>query len=238
MSLHIAAKNGDIADIVLMPGDPMRAKFMAEKYLENPVCYNERRAAFGFTGTFAGKRVSVQASGMGVPSISIYTHELLAEFGVRTLVRVGTCGSIQEDLNLNDIVLGMSACTDSSMNRRTFEGQDFAPTADFELLLNTYQVAKKQGVPVRVGPILTADTFYDTKDFWKVWSKHGVLAVEMESTALYTLAARFGARALTILTVSDVIPTHAVMHPDDRERSLDRMVRLALESVTTMDAGA
>jgi purine-nucleoside phosphorylase len=236
MSLHIAAKNGDIADTVLMPGDPMRAKWIAEKYLDKPVCYNERRAAFGFTGTYAGKRVSVQATGMGVPSISIYTHEMLAEYGVKTLVRVGTCGSIQENLGLNDIVLGMSACTDSSMNRRTFDGQDYAPTANFDLLLNTHQVAKKNGVSVRVGPILTADTFYDKPEFWKVWAQHGVLAVEMESTALYTLAARFGARALTILTVSDVIPTHAVMPPDDRERSLDRMIRLALDSVTSMEA--
>ena len=231
MSLHIEAKPGEIAPTVLLPGDPLRAEFIAEKYFENPVRHNRRRAAFGFTGTYQGLPVSVQATGMGVPSISIYVHELIAEYGVKNLIRVGTCGAIQENLELNDIIIAMSACTDSDMNRRPFDGRDFAPTANFDLLKATHDRAIARGLPVRVGSVLTSDLFYDTSDFWKPFADHGVLAVEMETAALYTHAARHRVRALSIVTVSDVIPKGTHMDPDDRERALDRMVTLALEAV-------
>ncbi len=191
MSLHLDAEKGQIPETVLLPGDPLRAKYIAEKYFDSFECHNKRRAAYGYSGFCRGSAIATQATGMGIPSASIYIHELLAEYGVKRLVRIGTCGSIQPDVKIGDVILASAASTNSSINRRTFDGLDFAPTADFGLLSKAYEKAQAQKLPVRVGTVLTSDVFYDTKGFWKVWAEHGVLAAEMEAAALYTLAARF-----------------------------------------------
>ena len=230
MSIHIEGKKGDVAEVVLMPGDPLRAKLVADRYLKDSVRYTERRAAYGYTGTWNGKRVSVQASGMGVPSIGIYAHELIADFGAKTLIRFGTCGSIQSHLQLGNLVAAMSSCTNSAINRHAFNGMDYAPTADFGLLRTADRLARERKLPLAVGPILTADTFYDEPGSWKIWERYGVLGIEMETAMLYTLAARHRVRALTLLTVSDELHTGAAMSGEDRERSLDAMIKLALDT--------
>lgn len=231
VSIHLEAAKGDVAEIVLMPGDPNRATVVAEKYLEGAKRYNARRAAYGYTGTWKGQRVSVQASGMGVPSIGIYAHELINEYGARTLIRFGTCGSIQKELKIGALVAAMSSCTTAGINRHTFPG-DYAPTADFGLLATAHRLATERNLPLTVGSILTADTFYDEPGAWHIWEKYGVLGIEMETAMLYTLASRFGVKALTICTVSDELHTGAAMSGDDRERSLDAMIRLALDTAT------
>lgn len=230
MSIHIAAKPGDIAETILLPGDPLRAKFIAENMLENPVCYNEVRGMYGFTGTYKGKRVSVQGSGMGVPSISIYVNELITSYDVKNLIRIGTCGSMQEHVKIRDVILAMSSSTDSSVNKLRFNGMDYAPTASFKLLKKAYDIAQSKGIETKVGNILTSDTFYhDEPDSWKKWAQFGVLAVEMETTALYTLAAKFGVDALTILTVSDSLITHELTTAQERQETFTKMVEIALE---------
>lgn len=230
MSIHIGAKPGDIANTVLLPGDPLRAQFIAEQFLENPVCYNEVRGMYGFTGTYKGKKVSIQGTGMGVPSISIYIHELMAEYDVTTLIRIGTCGSIQPGIDLREIILAMSASTDSNVNKIRFHGRDYAATASFDLLQKAHIIAQHSGITVRVGNVLTSDTFYrDHPDDWKLWAKYGVLAVEMETAALYTLAAKFQARALSILTVSDNIVTRLQTTAEERQTTFRQMIEIALE---------
>lgn len=232
MSTHIGAKPGEIAPSVLLPGDPLRAKFIAETLLEDAACFNEVRGMLGYTGTYRGKRVSVMGTGMGVPSHSIYVHELISEFGVKSLIRVGTCGGLQPDLGIGDVVLAMSASTDSHINRLRFDGMDYAPTASFDLLLKAYDVAKADGASVRVGNILTSDTFYhDDPEGWRQWAAFGVLAVEMETAGLYTLAAKFHVDALSILTVSDSLVTHEATPSEQRERGFSRMAEIALEIV-------
>lgn len=230
MSIHIDAKPGDIAETILLPGDPLRARHLAETYLEDPVCYNDVRGMLGYTGGYRGKRISVQGTGMGVPSISIYVHELINEFGVRNLIRVGTCGALQPQLELRDVILAMTASTNSQVNRLRFGGRDFAPSASFRLLKRAYDSAEAKGIPVHVGGIYTSDTFYDDDpEAWKLWAAYGVLAVEMETTALYTLAAKFGVEALTILTVSDSLVTRNEDPSDVREKSYTQMMEIALE---------
>lgn len=230
MSVHIKAKPGDVAPTVLLPGDPRRAQFIAETLLDDPVCFNEVRGMLGFTGTFAGKPVSVMGTGMGVPSHSIYVHELIVEFGARTLIRVGTCGALQPDLNIGDVVLAMAASTDSQINKIRFAGQDYAPVASFPLMLSAYEAAKARGMTVRVGGILTSDTFYhDDPDSWKLWAAYGTLVVEMETASLYTLAAKHGVDALSILTVSDSLVTKVATSSEERETGFSRMAELALE---------
>ncbi|MGV8120580.1 MAG: purine-nucleoside phosphorylase [Candidatus Xenobiia bacterium LiM19] len=232
MSAHIGAKRGDIAESVLLPGDPLRARFIAESYLENIVCYNEVRGMFGFTGTFKGKPVSIQGTGMGIPSLSIYVEELIRDHGCKTLIRVGSCGSIQENIKIRDIVLGMGACTDSSTNYLEFEGMSFAPIADFDLLKRAHDYATANGISVKVGNIMATDRFYNPeKSFYEIWKKHGVLAFEMETSALYTIAARNGVRALTILTVSDSILTGEALSALERERIFHEMFDIALNVV-------
>lgn len=232
MSIHIGAKKGDIAPSILLPGDPYRARFIAENLMEDATCFNEVRGMLGFTGTYRGKRVSVMGTGMGVPSHSIYVNELIADYGVKTLVRVGTCGALQPNLELGDVVLAMASSTDSQVNRLRFSGMDYAPTASFELLLKAYQAANARGATVRVGNILTSDTFYhDDPDSWKLWAAFGVLVVEMETTGLYTLAAKYGVDALSILTVSDSLVSGAQTSSEERERTFTQMVELALEIV-------
>ncbi|MCK5245676.1 purine-nucleoside phosphorylase, partial [Candidatus Bipolaricaulota bacterium] len=220
MSIHIGAKPGDIAPSVRLPGDPLRAKFIAETLLEDATCFNEVRGMLGFTGTCQGKRVSVMGTGMGVPSHSIYVNELISEYGAKTLIRVGTCGGLQPDLEIGDIVLAMAASTDSHINRLRFDGMDFAPTASFNLLLKAYEAAKVGNVNVRVGNILTSDTFYhDDPESWKQWAAFGVLVVEMETAGLYTLAAKFGVDALSILTVTDNLISGVKATSEEREKT-------------------
>ena len=234
MSIHIGAKTGQIAEAVLLPGDPMRAQFVAETYLENPECYSRVRGMLGFTGTYRGKKVSVQGTGMGVPSISIYVHELIVEYGAKRLIRIGTCGALQEKMKLGEVVLALAACTDSKVNRIRFQNCDFAPSANFWLLLKAYETAEKRGVPIRVGTVLTSDTFYsDDPESWKIWARYGVLAAEMETAALYTLAAGHDVQGLSILTVSDSLVTGETASSEQRQHGYTNMMEIALQVATT-----
>ncbi|ARK31202.1 purine-nucleoside phosphorylase [Halalkalibacter krulwichiae] len=232
MSVHIGAKQGDIAETILLPGDPLRAKYIAETFLEGAVCYNEVRGMLGFTGTFQGKRISVQGTGMGVPSISIYINELMQEYNVQNLIRVGTCGAIQKDVKVRDVILAMSASTDSQMNRLTFGGVDYAPTANFDLLRKAYDVGVEKGLNLKVGNVFTADMFYNDNSELEKWAKYGILAVEMETAALYTIAAKFGRNALSVLTVSDHILTGEETTSEERQTTFSDMMEVALEAVT------
>lgn len=230
MSIHIGAKESAIANTVLLPGDPLRAKFIAENMLENAVCYNEVRGMYGYTGTYKGKKVSVQGTGMGIPSISIYVNELISSYNAKNLIRIGTCGSYSEDIKLRDVILAMSASTDSSINKLRFNGMDYAPTASFELLRKAYDVACEKGIEVKVGGILTSDTFYrDDPDHWRLWVSYGIKAIEMETAALYTLAAKFNVNALSILTVSDCILTKEETTSEERQKTFSDMIEIALE---------
>jgi len=232
MSIHIGAKKGDIAPSILLPGDPYRARFIAENMMEDATCFNEVRGMLGFTGTYQGKRVSVMGTGMGVPSHSIYVNELITEFNVKTLIRVGTCGALQPNLALGDVVLAMASSTDSHVNRLRFAGMDYAPTASFELLLKAYQTTTERGATVRVGNILTSDTFYhDDPESWKLWAAFGVLVVEMETAGLYTIAAKHGVDALSILTVSDSLVSGAQTTSEQREKTFTQMIEIALDVV-------
>ncbi|MEV6693165.1 purine-nucleoside phosphorylase [Micromonospora sp. NPDC051196] len=235
MSTHIGAKPGEIAERVLMPGDPLRAKWIAETYLEGANCYSTVRGMLGFTGRWNGVEVSVQGSGMGMPSASIYAHELVNEYGVKSLIRVGSCGALSEDLQLRDVIAAIGSSTDSNMNRVRFDGLiDYAPVADFGLLRTSVEVAERRGIAMRVGPILAADAFYtDRPDLYDRLADYGVLAVEMESAALYTIAARFKARALTLLTVSDHIKTGEKTTSQEREQTFGQMVEIALDTIVT-----
>ncbi|MFC1612199.1 purine-nucleoside phosphorylase [Myxococcota bacterium] len=229
MSIHLEAKLGEIAGTVLLPGDPCRAQFLAETYLENLTCYNQVRGALGFTGTYQGNRVSVQSTGMGVPSILIYLYELINEYQAKRLIRIGTCGAMREDLGIGDVILAMSASTDSATNHLRFHGQDFAPTADFELLRRAWENAASMDIPVAVGPVLTHDIFYvEDPGFYEPWARYGVLAVEMETAGLYTLAQGHQVQALTILTVSDNLVTGAQATATQREKSFTPMMEIGL----------
>ena len=230
MSIHIGAEQGQIASTVLLPGDPMRAKHIAETMLEDVICFNEVRGMMGFTGRYGNKRVSVMGSGMGMPTLSIYVNELVTEYHVESLIRVGTCGAFLPHLKIGDIVLAMTASTDSHINRLRFDGMDFAPAASFDLLLAAYKIAKERGIKVQVGGILSGDTFYkDDPDWWKIWAAHGVLVCEMETNALYTLAAKFGVSALSVLTVSDSLVTSEAATAEQREKNFPQMAEIALE---------
>jgi purine-nucleoside phosphorylase len=233
MSTHIGASPGEIAPRVLMPGDPLRAKWIAETYLDDAKCYSTVRGMLGYTGRWAGVDVSVQGSGMGMPSASIYAHELLNEYDVTTLIRVGSCGALTTDLQLRDVVAASGSSTDSNMNRIRFDGLiDYAPVADFGLLRTAVEAAERRGVQMHVGPILAADAFYtDRPDLYDRLADYGVLAVEMESAALYTIAARFKARALTLLTVSDHIKTGERTTAQEREQTFSQMVEIALDTI-------
>ena len=232
---HIGANKGDIAQTILLPGDPLRAKYIAETFLENAVQYNNVRGMLGFTGTYKGKKISVQGTGMGVPSIGIYLHELISEFGVKNLIRVGTAGSYQKDVKVRDVVLAMSASTDSAINRLRFNGADYAPTANAEMLFKAYEIAKQKGLNVKAGNVFTSDTFYgDDPNAWKKWAKFGVLCVEMETAQLYTTAAKLGANALTILTISDSFITHEVTSAEERQTTFNDMIKVALETAISL----
>lgn len=231
MSIHIGAQQGQIAETILLPGDPLRAKYIAETFLEGAECYNNVRGMLGFTGTYKGKRVSVQGTGMGVPSISIYVNELMESYGVQNLIRVGTCGAIQEDIKVRDVIIAMSASSESQTNRLLFNQIDFAPTANFELLHKAYQVAIERNLPVKVGNIFTSDSFYrESLDLYKKLASYQVLAIEMESSALYTLAAKYKRNALSILTVSDHILTGEETSADERQTTFNEMIEVALDA--------
>ena len=230
MTIHIGAKQGQIAPTVLLPGDPLRAKYFAETLLQEVSCFNQVRGMLGYTGRYGDKRVSIMGTGMGIPSLAIYVHELVTEYGVKTLIRVGTCGALQPHLKLGDIVLAMAASTNSHINRLRFGGMDYAPTASFPLLLKAYEVAVARGVRVHVGGILTSDTFYeDDPEWWKKWAAHGALVVEMETSGLYTLAAKFKVDALSVLTVGDSIVSGEASTSEQRERAFPLMAEIALE---------
>ena len=230
MSVHIEAKKGEIAETILLPGDPLRAKWIAETFLENPVCFNKIRGMLGYTGTYNDKRVSVMGTGMGVPSISIYAHELITEYGVKNLIRVGSAGSYQAHVKIRDIVLAMAASSNSGINELRFGGADFAPTADFELFEKAIHAAKAKNIQIKAGNIFTSDEFYaDDFESYKKWSKFGVLCVEMESAGLYTVAAKHNVRALSILTISDSLVTGERTSSSDRETTFKDMIEIALE---------
>lgn len=230
MSIHIGAKKGEVAETVLLPGDPLRAKWIAETYLEDVACYNEVRNMFGYTGTYRGKRISVQGTGMGVPSISIYAHELINEFGVKNLIRVGSAGSYQRHINLRDIVIAMAASSTSGVNKARFEGADFAPTADFELFQQAVEIAKSKKIAVKAGNVLSSDEFYaDEFESFRKWSNFGVLCVDMETSGLYTIAAKHKVKALTLLTISDSLVTGEKTTSEERQTTFSEMVEIALE---------
>ncbi len=229
---HIGAKAGEIAPVVLMPGDPLRAKWIAEHYLENPVCYTEVRGMLGFTGTYKGKPVSVQGSGMGCPSMGIYSHELFAFYGVETIIRVGSAGALQDFLDIGDLVIAQGACTDSHFPEQFGLPGIFAPIGDFELMRRGADAASKKGLRYVVGNVLSSDCFYvDDPENLPKWRNMGVLAVEMECAALYANAARLGKKALGILTISDCPFKGTATTAEQRQDGMKDMIETALELV-------
>ena len=225
---HNSAMPGDIAETVLMPGDPLRAKYIAETYLENPVCFNTVRNMLGYTGSYRGKRISVMGSGMGMPSIGIYSHELFHVYDVDNIIRVGSAGAISPELKLRDVVFGQGSCTDSNYAHQFGLGGTFAPIADFTLLETAVAVARKLGIEPHVGSLLSSDVFYNKAGNTLDWGKMGVLAVEMESAALYCNAAEAGKRALAICTISDSLVTGEELPAADRQTTFTQMMEIAL----------
>ncbi|MBP1969537.1 purine-nucleoside phosphorylase [Virgibacillus natechei] len=232
MSVHIGAKQGEIADKILLPGDPLRATYIAETFLEDVTQYNQVRGMYGYTGTYKGERISVQGTGMGVPSIAIYVNELIQSYDVQKLIRVGTCGAIQKDVNVRDVILAQGSTTDSQLNRMVFGGIDYAPIADFDLLKNAYDVGVDKGMNLRVGNVFTSDTFYrdNAQEINELLAKYKVLAIEMETSALYTLAAKFDRQALSVLTVSDHILTGEETSSEERQTTFNEMMEVALDA--------
>lgn len=231
MTPHINAKKGDIAETVLMPGDPRRAKWAAENFLTDARLVNEVRGMFGFTGTYKGNPVTIHGSGMGMPSLSIYANELITQYGAKTLIRIGSCGAMQHHVNVRDVVIAMTATTMSTPSRGIMRDLNFAPCADYGLLEKAVASARAKGTPTHVGGIYSSDVFYDERpDLNEIMTRHGVLGVEMEAAELYLVAARHGARALAICTVSDHLLTHEALPAEDREQSFGDMVEIALEA--------
>jgi purine-nucleoside phosphorylase len=237
VSTHIGAQPGDIAPTVLLPGDPLRARWIAETFLDDARCYSEVRGMYGFTGSWNGHPVSVQGSGMGQPSMAIYVNELFTDYDVQSIVRVGSCGAVTDRVGVRDVVIASGACTDSSMNRIAFHGIDYAPVADFGLLRGAVEAAEaRDGSPFHVGLIFSSDSFYPARpELLGEMVEYGVLAVEMEASALYTLAAKHGRRALAICTVSDHIVTGEETTSQEREQTFGEMVEIALTAGTTQD---
>ena len=232
MSIHINAKKGEIADKILLPGDPLRAEFIAKTYLKKSQCFNKVRGMLGYTGEYEGQKVSVMGTGMGVPSVSIYVHELINEYDVKKLIRIGSCGGMQESLSLRDIIIAISASTNSAVNKKRFNGMDYAPTADFKLLKTAIEKSIELNIPHQAGNVLTSDLFYnDDTNEWKLWASFGVLAVEMETSALYTIASKFGVQALSILTVSDSLVKSVEITSEEREKTFIQMMELSLETI-------
>jgi len=231
MSVHIAAKKGEIAETVLLPGDPLRAKFVADNFLKDVTQYTSIRNILGFTGTYKGKKLSVQGTGMGIPSISIYVNELFREYDVKRAIRIGTAGSINEDVKVRDLVLAMSACTDSNANNIRFGYRNYAPTASFSLLKTAWDIATEKGWQPKTGSVVSCDMFYaENPEEWKLWANFGCLAIEMECAELYTLAAKYRREALGILTVSDSLITNEATSAEERQNTFTRMMEVALET--------
>jgi purine-nucleoside phosphorylase len=231
MTHHIGATRGDIAETVLLPGDPLRARWAAETFLDDAVCVNEVRGMLGFTGTWRGQRVSIHGTGMGMPSLSIYVNELIRDFGARTLIRIGSAGAMQPAVGLRDVVLAMTCTTLSTPSRGVFRDLSYAPCADWGLLRAAAAAAEARGVPTHVGGIYSSDVFYDERpDLTEQMTRHGILAVEMEAAELYTLAARHGCRALAVLTISDHLLTGAALPASERQSSFGDMVEIALDA--------
>jgi purine-nucleoside phosphorylase len=232
-SIHINAADNAFADTVLFPGDPLRAKYIAEKFFEGAEQVTDVRNILGFTGSYKGQRISVMGSGMGIPSASIYTKELITEYGVKEIVRIGSCGAVSKNVQLRDVVIGMGASTDSNVNRIRFGGYDYAAIADFGLLENAVASARAMQLPVKVGNIFSADLFYtpDTA-FFDVMEQYDILGVEMEAAGVYSAAVEFGAKALAICTVTDHIRLGTALSSEERQSSLDEMITMALNAVT------
>ncbi|MDE3123305.1 MAG: purine-nucleoside phosphorylase [Paracoccaceae bacterium] len=231
MTTHIGAKPGEIAETVLLPGDPYRARWAAERFLDNPRLVNEVRGMLGFTGTWRGHPVTIHGSGMGMPSLSIYVNELIRDYGAKTLIRIGSAGGMQPQVKVRDVVLAMAASSLSTPSRGMFRELNFAPAADFRLLAAAHAAALAKGVPTHAGGIYSSDVFYDERpDLNEQLTRHGTLCVEMETAELYTLAARYGARALAVLTISDHLQTGEALPATDRETSFSDMVEIALEA--------
>lgn len=230
---HNNANVGDIAEKILLPGDPMRAKYIADNFLEDAVCYNTVRGMLGYTGTYKGKRLSVQGTGMGMPSMGIYANELMEYYGCKQLIRVGTCGSLKEGVNLKDVVIAIGSTTDSNMNKDRFGNISFAPVASFELLRKAYDEAKKQNVNAIVSNVFTSDKFYDDhgKEKNALVASYGCAGVDMETCELYTLAAKHGVDALTMLTVSDNLITGEKCTTEERQTTFLDMIKVALEII-------
>jgi purine-nucleoside phosphorylase len=229
---HISANVGEFAETVLMPGDPLRAKFIADNFLDNAKCVTKIRNMLGYTGMYKGKKISVMGSGMGIPSISIYATELYKDYGVESIIRIGSCGAVKDDIKIRDIIIGMAASTDSNVNRQRFNQYDFAATADFSLLHRVVNTAERLNQKIQVGNIFTADLFYTPQpEMFAMMEKYGILAVEMEAAGLYGVAAEYGKKALTVLTVSDHIKSGEQTTADERESTFKDMMKLTLESV-------
>ncbi|WP_163933657.1 purine-nucleoside phosphorylase [Paraferrimonas sp. SM1919] len=232
---HINAPEGAFAETVLFPGDPLRAKYIAETFLEDAVQVTDVRNMFGFTGTYKGKRISVMGSGMGIPSASIYAKELITEYGVKNLIRVGSCGAISHDVKVRDVIIGMGAATDSKVNRMRFGGHDFAAIADYGLLNAVVESAKKQNIATRIGNVFSADLFYSPDpSMFDTMEKMGILGVEMEAAGLYGVAAEFGAKALCVVTVSDHIRTGEATTAEERQTTFNDMIEMTLEATLTL----
>ena len=229
---HIDANNGDFAQTVLMPGDPLRAQYIAENFLDDAVKVTGVRNMYGFTGTYKGKPVSIMGSGMGIPSMSIYARELIVSYGVKNLIRIGTCGGIGSDIKIRDVIFAQGASTDSNVNRARVRGYDFSAIADFDLLLNGVNAAKELGIKAKVGNVFTTDTFYQADNsFYQELDKLGMLAVDMETAGLYGVAAEYGAKAMALFTVSDHVITGEATPSDERQSTFNEMVKIALESI-------
>lgn len=236
MSTHINAPAGAIAKNILLPGDPLRAKFIAENFLENPKCYNEVRGMLGFTGTYKGVPVSVQGTGMGQPSLSIYVTELFKDYGVENAIRVGTCGAVTEDTELRDTIIVNAACSDSSLLNQRFGNLHFAPTADFKLVKTADSIAEEMGIRYHVGSVASSDFFYDLNDNWKKWAQYGVKGIEMESAELFTLAAQYKRHAMAIMTVSDHILKGGATTAEERQTTFTNMMKLALDTIVKINS--
>lgn len=229
MSAHIDAKKNEIAETVLMPGDPLRAKWIAETFLDNAYCYSNIRGMLGYTGEFKGQRISIQGSGMGIPSAMIYYHELIKEYDVKRIIRVGTAGSYHEDVKIRDIILALSASTNSGINNAIFNDVSYAPTANFNLIMKAAVYGQENNIPIKAGNVLSSDQYYDEDPLdYKKWAKYGVLCVEMEAAGLYTIAAKYNIEALAILTISDSLVTGEKCSFEERERTFEEMVKIAL----------
>lgn len=230
MSLHIAASKGQIAESVLLPGDPLRAQYIAENFLEEPVRYTDIRNMYGFTGRYKGVPVSVQGSGMGMPSMGIYSWELITEYGVQNLIRIGTAGAFTDELELGDIFLALAASTDSNYQHAFEVPGQYSPSASWELIKKVYAASNETGIEFKAGNVVTCDVFYEFGDWWKKWTKMGVKAVEMETAALYMNAAYNNVNALSIISISDNFVTGAKSTVEERQNSFTNMMKLALEA--------